>query len=1359
MHPRRLLLLLLLLATAAPALGADANERAGEARASVALIAESTARVVATAVPQPRSVGPAADGPDVVLVDERARAGMGVSALLNGVPTAVPVPTSAGTAGGDALFVDGGGDDTPDIFLDLRAGAGTAESAKSVRLNAGGDRVELAGVVWEGDAGKVVGEGTDIFRIDNASEIALTNFDDLFRVQRYGGGAWGYDFEVARGVYRVTVHFAEIFDGVFNGDVQRVFDVGVGDSEKGFQGVVRGLDVYAMVRDQENTASSKSFINVIVETTLVVRFYEVPGKDTPMVAAVSADWIAELPAKGFGARINVGSAVAAGGGSAFKPDRADWRVGTGMDVVTVEDEADKAALLAQIDGDVLLTQRVAVTGGAIVYEVPVPTDGKWDVTLMWSENFLKAAGKRLFNIAVGDKGSFAKDAQRVSKYDIFTEAGGKRLTLVSRIFADLAIPSGVLRIELESVVENALLNAFVVERPGQQVFISSSSPVFNSEAGGFDHLAHAIAGDDQFRVDYNGKNGCMFPLDASLSHSHFFEQGPPFVAGVIESYEWTNAADSKVVIGSKVALNASLPIGTTDLLLTVTDTSGDVANDTIRLTCSGTTVPGMYGYWYSGVAKTLLKPNGGKFAEDEEMMPQFGERMSALNFTDLDSYPDIPFLDMEWTARFVGNVSVAADASGDHVITVDHGKQTSTMVYVDGAEVSGADTSAGGVVSLSAGRHTVEVLVVKAGSGESVEDVKCKVLFGPRGTARMALGESTATLNAAAIQPTIHSVSPPESTLHAGGVIRVKGAGFLSAEPAIDGASVSFNRLSKSISVLSGIGDLLSVTDNLVEFRAPRHDRSEKLQLNVLTRAGQSNAVDFTYSPDAEEPIEFEQSVLQNPDGSTYKLEYPTSILLGPDMEYYIGTGNGYVLRLRVDIFSLKVVDSCQSAAVGSDRSVLGLAFNPRELLSDGEHPKLYLSTSTLFWKSRQLSGGTDGVGWANGKVQLMESDVGGFCMGVTDDIVSGLPVSSYDHGVNGLQFASNGDLYIAVGSSTNAGVSKVDDSLGGVPDSPLSAAIVIARLSRPNFNGTVLYDQTEDPAMSRIISGDDVAVFASGSRNTFDMCWHSNGGLYATSNSGNAGFGAVSTSCTTERVDDENWPDRIIRVEAGAYYGHPNRNRGRSDPRQCVFYSPDSHPDGIPGVYDKPLAIVQSSTDGILEYTANVFRGSQLRGDLLASKFSVGGLGRVYRMRVNASTGAHESMTPEPLFEASGLSMELAPDGTLLMPQVVQGRVLALVPRESKPVIPHVTSVMPRRAPSLATVYITGYNFPSDLTTLAVLFDGLRATDCKHHGSSGRQMSCTVPKRARLGHASVYLRILPSGVKTTSVGRDFEYI
>lgn len=54
-----------------------------------------------------------------------------------------------------------------------------------------------------------------------------------------------------------------------------------------------------------------------------------------------------------------------------------------------------------------------------------------------------------------------------------------------------------------------------------------------------------------------------------------------------------------------------------------------------------------------------------------------------------------------------------------------------------------------------------------------------------------------------------------------------------------------------------------------------------------------------------------------------------------------------------------------------------------------------------------------------NGKVSALS----GPTLGTVTDIVTGLPVSDHDHGINGLEFDDFGNLYVQVGGNTNAGV------------------------------------------------------------------------------------------------------------------------------------------------------------------------------------------------------------------------------------------------------------------------------------------------------------------------------------------------
>jgi len=1261
------------------------------------------------------------------------------------------------------------------VFLTIIFCATAAPS--SLRINVGGKTISASGEKWNADTAEQLFGVTSTFEVAKGTEIALTESDNLYRTQRFGterdsgDPIWGYNLRVEPGVYSLTLHFAEIYDGVFLRDEgPRVFHTTVGDNERGVQSVERNLDIYSALQKQENTALTKTFSNLIVAQTLQIRFF--PVSMTPVLNAISAERTGPLPKHVFRLQVNVGGEDTI---SAFVRDQPKWLASPDSDTTEIQDGDIRYKLLSDVDGALHLKQRFSF-GKRLIYDIPVPKNSSLDVILLFAENYVNGIGKRVFDIIVGDKDgdNESDDVEKehhIRGYDIFKEAGSM-YTPVRRSFSDVKAPSGVLRIQLEAVVENPILSAFVVKRPGQNVFVSTSNPVFNSEAGGYSHQSHAVAGKDILVVDFDRDGFAVAQLDASLSHSHFFEPGPPSVAGRIINSTWV-LHDTNQVIGMSPKISVPFPVGNTVVRLEVTDNVGGTHSDSLTVVALDREVPGIYAYFYdSRVVYTDLMPNSGDFSTDS-VLPQVGRHINSLNFQELKDYHWFSFMDLPFQARYICHVSVSVAQSFQFY--VEH--LSPVRIYVDRKLVplvQKGNSASIGTVFLSSSKHVVEILFRRSDS--SAASSLLKVLYYPRKSTSDAcvLGNKCATYDAAKIQPTIHTVMPKACQLNGGGRIRVYGSGFVVTEPNNFGLVLRIRNSSDVLAAVplstkgdnggafsgiradsilrgNGLGDVSSWS---MEFTAPKHDRNESLHVSVETGAGVSNKVPIVYDENAVQPIRFRESRIVEKDGSAFEVARPTCVALGPDLKLYIGTMEGFVIRLTIDHFSLKVKHKCQSSAPGPNRVVLGIAFNPYD--TDPDDVRFYVSTSTLFWKTRDLGK----TGWANGKVQLMKKDVGGFCLGVVEDVVTGLPVSNYDHGVNGLTFDKKGNLLIAIGSSTNAGVSTHGDALGGVPDSPLSAAVVVARVSKDNFNGTVTYNQYDNPATAYQISG-DVDVFSSGVRNTFDMVIHSSDKIYATSNSPNYGFGRVSTSCTEDGEERrDGYSDQIVRLEEDSYHGHPNRNRGRFDKRQCVFYSVETHPEGAEGVFEKPLAVVESSTDGIIEYTANTFDFA-LRGDLFASKFAVGTAGMLYRMKMNATSGAPEFNKPEVFHDASGLSLTMLPTGAMAMPQIVQGQVLVLEPEEVVPNGPYMTSIFPNRGPLGGgyRVSITGYNL-GRIRDLKVLFDGVRAEDIKMEGSRGQQVivSAKVPGGDEVGRITVQVR-RRDGRQSPSIGNDFEYL
>lgn len=502
--------------------------------------------------------------------------------------------------------------------------------------------------------------------------------------------------------------------------------------------------------------------------------------------------------------------------------------------------------------------------------------------------------------------------------------------------------------------------------------------------------------------------------------------------------------------------------------------------------------------------------------------------------------------------------------------------------------------------------------------------------------------------------------------------------------------------------------------------------------VTVQSSVGTSNGVQYTYQEGSNIPIRFLMDTWKNPDGSEYLIEEITSITIGRDHRFYMGSLLGHVTVAYVDR-SLTVQSACTGAFMGTGRSITGVGYNPVDPFA-----RVFAVTNTHFHASR-------GERWDNAKVEAVDIGADG-CPVRGPTIVSGLPVSNHDHGTNKVAFLPDGRMLITVGSFTNAGVSKPGDGIGGVPENPLSGSIVVADYLRSGFNGEVMYDQYEDPGTSLIVSG-DVQVYAAGLRNSFGIVLHSNGNVYATDNGANTGFGATSLSCTTEGPDPES-RDELIRVVKDAYYGHPNRNRARFDPRQCTYRSP-STPSG--DGYTAPIGQMDSSTNGIMEYRANTFNAA-LKGDLLMSKVAFGANGRLWRAELNGP-GTALKASPYELFDQSGVSITMGLYGELVMPQLKKYRVLALRPDQAGPATVELISVHPQRGPASGgnELFITGHFLNSP--DLVILVGGQPCTNIAD--IQYQHVRCIAPP----GTGKVSVIATAGGASSTSYGHEYEYL
>ena len=458
----------------------------------------------------------------------------------------------------------------------------------------------------------------------------------------------------------------------------------------------------------------------------------------------------------------------------------------------------------------------------------------------------------------------------------------------------------------------------------------------------------------------------------------------------------------------------------------------------------------------------------------------------------------------------------------------------------------------------------------------------------------------------------------------------------------------------------------------------------------------------FRIEDDDVVPIEFNQRTIAS-------VENPTTAAWGPDGRLYIGSTTGAITILTLDNNDNVVATETINTLSGlSNNNILGIAFNPHE---SNEAPRIYVSHSQLFANGGSSFPETE-LSPYSGQVSVL----GGTNFGTIQPLITGLPVSNHDHGINGLAFDDAGDLYVAVGGNTNAGI--VNSNLGGIPESPFSAAVLKAEITKANFNGQIDYELTPgftppsglsfDAADSqtwgdqvRVVDGVDVRVYSAGLRNPYDIVFTTDGLLYATDNGPNNGFGDVSTGPNTQ-VPVTGAPDELNLLADGSYHGHPNRTRGVENAIENVYFGPS---EDSSGGYTAPLTSLPSSTNGIDEYRSLVF-GGQLEGQLITQKYN----GEVIFVERSVD-GFTVLGTQSYNTIADGLDLLVGSGGTVFGIDFAQDRITVATPNDPSANAPTVYDLSVWRASAEGGTPFTigGVNF-ADLSNTTVTIGGVQA-------------------------------------------------
>ncbi|MGH3004342.1 MAG: Kelch repeat-containing protein [Gaiellaceae bacterium] len=387
-------------------------------------------------------------------------------------------------------------------------------------------------------------------------------------------------------------------------------------------------------------------------------------------------------------------------------------------------------------------------------------------------------------------------------------------------------------------------------------------------------------------------------------------------------------------------------------------------------------------------------------------------------------------------------------------------------------------------------------------------------------------------------------------------------------------------------------------------------------------------------------------------DRTSFPLTRPTSMAWGPDGRLYVTELLGTIHALTLGPDNQPVADEVITT-LGA-RLTLGIAVDPASTPSN-----------VILWAShsdRNLSNDAP-------PNSSMVSRLSGPGFTTRQDVITGLPRSMANHSVNSLHFGPEGRLYVAISGNTGAGApNTADTEFGDRAEQPLSAAILVADVGSPDFQG-----DCETPLDTfGFPETCDVRPYATGFRNSYDFTFHSNGSMYATDNGlGVTGsFPPSPNPPCTGLASTEPWneggnnpgeqPDLLFRVEAGKYYGHPNPYRD-----ECVFKD-GRYQDVAPlPNYEPPLFALGSkkSANGVIEYRGDAFKGV-LQGDLLITNYSQGD--DVVRVKLSPDGLSVADFDVVAGGFSDPLTLIEGADGTIFVAEFGSSQITALTPRST---------------------------------------------------------------------------------------------
>jgi hypothetical protein len=706
------------------------------------------------------------------------------------------------------------------------------------------------------------------------------------------------------------------------------------------------------------------------------------------------------------------------------------------------------------------------------------------------------------------------------------------------------------------VADNDLAVQFTGDFNSLEVQLTGSGAV---DSG--DPFLHVVINIPAYVVDYDGDGSENVALTGSGSHTH--ELGK-----TLTSFVWKEDGN---VIATTSDTVLSFPVGSHTVSLTIADSNDPprtLTDSATFVVASPSNVPGALVSYYNG------GENGGAtvLLDAVPANPDFAEVRSGVQVVDEFGYVGGSSFTSNVMVRVQARVSIA-DA-GSYSFEATGG--SAQRLFVGGVAVTGAMALDPGVYDLEA-RFAVD----------TVSQLPLDVTVAKDSGTQVSVDPAATTHDETQLVPVINS-APTGGSSFGGDPIELTGVGFFP----VDQVVVYWGATALS-------GAQLTVTSSSIRFESPPGQGT--INVTVQTPQGTSNAVGFAYSTTGSVPVQFSLS-------DVVSVNAPTQAVWGSDGRLYVGSITGTIYAYTFDdnynVTNTQTITTLQGMA---NNSILGIGVNP---FDPPGTTRIYVGHGLLF-----ANGGACFTGFSpySGQVSVLT----GPDFSTATPLITGLPVSNHDHGINGIEFDFYGNMLFCVGGNTNAGVQHCN--MGDLPESPLSAAILKAPVWKPTFNGAITYVETatgqtnNDQVYGGVVDvapGVSVTTYALGFRNPFDLVMTTSGLLYNSDNGPNGSFGLASMSATTTAAGPTA-PDELELTQEGHYYGHPNRNRGRYDNRQNTYHGPTEAT--VSGNFTQCLTTFASSTDGIAEYRAQTFQGA-MRGDLVAQKWK----GQTYRVTLS---------------------------------------------------------------------------------------------------------------------------------------------